>query len=118
MPFDNKYYRISSSSFLALCCNEIMFKYTCRKCGEDMGCYYCSFNYDEAHECDEQLSTVTESYPHPVGIAQEYAHACAVFDSLGTIHSLDESPTRGELAASPTIGRTMFSGGYTESNMG
>jgi hypothetical protein len=30
-----------------------MFKYTCRKCGEDMGCYYCSFNYDEAHECDE-----------------------------------------------------------------
>jgi hypothetical protein len=29
-----------------------MFKYTCRECGDDMGCYYCDFNYDEAHECD------------------------------------------------------------------
>ena len=53
MPFDNKHYRISDRTFLAMCCNEIMFKYTCRKCGEDMGCYYCSFNYDEAHGCDE-----------------------------------------------------------------
>jgi hypothetical protein len=53
MPFDNKHYWIGSSTFLAMCCNEIMFKYRCRKCGEEMGCYYCSFNYDEAHECDE-----------------------------------------------------------------
>ena len=76
MPFDNKHYRISSNTWLAMCCNEIMFRYTCRKCDEDMGCYYCSFNYDEAHGCaSEQLSTDTESYPQPVGIAQEYAHA-------------------------------------------
>ena len=51
MPFANIHYRISDRTYLALCCNEIQFKYNCRKCGEDMGCYYCSFNYDEAHDC-------------------------------------------------------------------
>ncbi len=36
-----------------------------------------------------------------MGIAQDHAQCCAVFDSLGTINSLDESPTGGELAALP-----------------
>ena len=83
-----------------------------------MGCYNCDFDLAKAHDCNEQLSTVNKSYPQPVGIAQDHAQCCAVFDSLGTINSLDESPTGGELAASPTIGRTMFSVGYTESYMG
>ena len=52
LPSENQHYRISSNTWLAMCCNEIMFKYTCRKCDEQMGCYYCDFNYDEAHECD------------------------------------------------------------------
>ena len=45
-----------------------------------MGCYNCEFDLTKAHECDEQLSTVNKSYPQPVGIAQEYAQTCAVFD--------------------------------------
>jgi hypothetical protein len=53
MPFDNEHYLISDRTYLAGCCNEIQFKYTCRKCDELMGCYYCEFNYDEAHKCDE-----------------------------------------------------------------
>ncbi len=53
MPFANQYYRISMRSQVMGCCNEIQFIYNCRKCGENMGCYYCEFNYDEAHECDE-----------------------------------------------------------------
>ena len=52
MPMDRNYI-IGSFSYLSMCCNEIQFPYTCRKCGEEMGCYYCDFNYDEAHECDE-----------------------------------------------------------------
>ena len=52
MPMDRNYI-IGSFSYLAMCCNEIQFPYTCRKCDKEMGCYYCDFNYDEAHKCDE-----------------------------------------------------------------
>ena len=116
MPIDYKLK--SDSTALFRCCDEIQFEYMCAYCYETMGCSNCDYDMGIRHECKEQLSTVTESYPHPVGIAQEYAHTCNLFDQVGTIHSLDESPTKGELAASPTIGRTMFSGGYTESYMG
>jgi len=50
MTFANEHYRISDRTYLFMCCNEIMFRYTCRKCDEVMGCYYCDFNYDKPHD--------------------------------------------------------------------
>ena len=35
-----------------LCCDEIQFKYVCKKCDETMDCYYCGFDYTEPHDCD------------------------------------------------------------------
>ena len=40
-------------SILVLCCNEIIEQYVCVKCGARQYCYYCSFDYDEPHGCDE-----------------------------------------------------------------
>lgn len=33
------------------CCDHIAFEYACAYCLESMGCYYCTFNLDERHDC-------------------------------------------------------------------
>lgn len=73
-------YRTTANTYLVSCCDEIQFLYICVKCESHMGCYNCEFDLTKAHDCNEQLSTVKESYPQPVGIAQEHAQTCAVFD--------------------------------------
>ena len=53
MPFANEYYRVSLRSQVTSCCDEIQMRYTCRKCSAEMGCYYCDFDYNKAHDCNE-----------------------------------------------------------------
>ena len=43
-------YRVVDEMYF--CCGEMMFRYYCEKCDEFMGCYFCEFDYTEAHECD------------------------------------------------------------------
>lgn len=49
----DRHYIIDAYTWLATCCNEIQFRYTCRKCSKDMGCYYCDFDYHKEHDCEE-----------------------------------------------------------------
>jgi len=46
-------YRISDEQHL--CCDEFQFKYYCVKCEEFMGCYFCEFDYNEPHDCEDSV---------------------------------------------------------------
>ena len=48
-----KFYRVMDNGVYNLCCDSIQFKYMCKTCGQNAGCYFCDFNPDEKHECDE-----------------------------------------------------------------
>jgi hypothetical protein len=37
---------------MRFCCDDSQFKYTCKAHGEEMGCYYCEFDYSQ--DCEEQ----------------------------------------------------------------
>ena len=115
MSIAQKYYDVWDLTFLAACCDEIQYFHACIKCRKIMGCYYCSFNYDEAHGCaNEQLSTDSESYPHPVEHAQQYAQCCAVFDMFGTLEGLWQSRNADSSnSGHRAIGTPMSSGLYT-----
>ena len=43
----NKHYLIHDDT--TYCCDEFQFRYQCKNCNEFMNCYYCEFDYDEAH---------------------------------------------------------------------
>ena len=46
----NEFYWIWDLSFL--CCDEVQFRYQCKKHSELMGCYYCEFDYSKDCECE------------------------------------------------------------------
>jgi hypothetical protein len=46
----NEFYWIWDLSFL--CCDEVQFRYQCKKHSELMGCYYCEFDYSKECECE------------------------------------------------------------------
>jgi len=54
---DNKYIDQNEFYFIKdemkLCCDEIQFVMVCKEHGEQMGCYYCEFDYSKKCECDE-----------------------------------------------------------------
>lgn len=45
------YYRIIDEQYF--CCDELQFKHYCLTCDEFMGCYFCEFDYNEKHECEQ-----------------------------------------------------------------
>jgi hypothetical protein len=45
------YNMVGSTTTYYSCCQEVQFEYQCRYCHEPMGCYYCSFNMDDKHDC-------------------------------------------------------------------
>jgi hypothetical protein len=47
------YYSLGDSYFH---CGERLDALYCVKCDDEMGCYYCEHNYNEAHDCDDLLS--------------------------------------------------------------
>jgi len=47
---ENEFYFIKDE--IKIHCDEQQFKYVCKTHGEQMGCYFCEFNYDE--NCEEQ----------------------------------------------------------------
>ena len=49
----DKFYTIEDNGVYNYCCDSIQFKYVCITCGENAGCYFCDFNPDEKHGCDE-----------------------------------------------------------------
>ena len=46
----NQFYEIVDT--MRFCCDESQFVYVCKEHGEQMGCYFCEFNYSE--NCEEQ----------------------------------------------------------------
>jgi hypothetical protein len=46
-----KFYTIMDKGVYNACCDSIQFKYLCKTCGLNAGCYFCNFNPDEKHEC-------------------------------------------------------------------
>jgi hypothetical protein len=38
---------------MRFCCDESQFRYTCKAHGEEMGCYFCEFDYSKPCDCEE-----------------------------------------------------------------
>ena len=48
-----KFYTLVDNGRYNSCCDSIQFKYLCKTCGKDAGCYFCTFDPELKHECDE-----------------------------------------------------------------
>ena len=46
-----KFYNIQDELFV--CCDEHQFRYTCKKCGEYMGCQFCAFDPYQPCDCSD-----------------------------------------------------------------
>jgi hypothetical protein len=47
-------YTIADHTVYNPCCDSIQFKYTCITCGENAGCYFCTFDPELPHECKHE----------------------------------------------------------------
>ncbi len=48
-----KFYTIVDNGVYNACCDSIQFKHLCKTCGQNAGCYFCDFDPDVKHDCDE-----------------------------------------------------------------
>ena len=47
---ENEFYFVKDETHF--CCDECQFIYVCKEHGEQMGCYYCEFDYSKDCECE------------------------------------------------------------------